>query len=352
MSTGTLLKSHRGNARQSRISFNTYFAISVALILLMVFGKEMGSVNNVFLISDKNVSSQRTSITSNEKLNLMTIPAAGNKDLTSTTSQARHDHIAVCFFGLVKNFSEVSHSVQNHIFNVLKSQNITYDIFAHTFNLTIYSNSHNKENTSKIVPHSLQHILSIGDNAILYEDVEAADRMFDLRELLKNGDPWGNKGLSLRMLVRQFYSLRRVTDLWQQSGRAYDFCLYLRPDLFFISDLDLPQMRPRLNESTIATPGWAKWRGLNDRLAFGVPSVMAAYGRRADALRDYVASGRRPHAEEFLGWYAASRGVANVDSAVRFYRWRVDGRPDEQDSLYFLMVERADKRKQEAARRK
>ena len=85
-------------------------------------------------------------------------------------------------------------------------------------------------------------------------------------------------------------------------------------------------MRPRLNESTIATPGWAKWRGLNDRLAFGVPSVMAAYGRRADALRDYVASGRRPHAEEFLGWYAASHGVANVDSEVLFYRWRANGR--------------------------
>ena len=113
----------------------------------------------------------------------------------------------------------------------------------------------------------------------------------------------------------------------------------------FISDLDLPQMRPRLNESTIATPGWAKWRGLNDRLAFGVPSVMAAYGRRTDALRDYVASGRRPHAEEFLGWYAASHGVANVDSEVLFYRWRANGRGEEQDRQMFLMMKSSSYRK-------
>ena len=129
------------------------------------------------------------------------------------SSQKKYDHIAICFFGLVKNFSHVSHSVQQHIFNVLNSQNITYDIFAHTFNLIIYSNSHNKENETKINPFSLKQILSLDDRSISYDDVETADRIFDLDELLKNGDPWGNNGLSLRYLVRQFYSLQKVTDL-------------------------------------------------------------------------------------------------------------------------------------------
>ena len=122
------------------------------------------------------------------------------------SSQKKYDHIAICFFGLVKNFSHVSHSVLN-------SQNITYDIFAHTFNLIIYSNSHNKENETKINPFSLKQILSLDDRSISYDDVETADRIFDFDELLKHGDPWGNNGLSLRYLVRQFYSLQKVTDL-------------------------------------------------------------------------------------------------------------------------------------------
>jgi hypothetical protein len=170
---------------------------------------------------------------------------------------------------------------------------------------------------------------------MLYDLPQAADAGVNLSALLAHGDPWpDNPRLSLRNLARQLHSLRRATGLWLASARArgpYRFVVCLRPDLRFLAPLDLPRLAPALRSSALATPGWARWGGLNDRLAFGGPAAMAAYGLRGAALPAYVAAGARPHAERFLAAHLAARGVAHVDSAVVFQRVRAGGRIEAKD---------------------
>ena len=174
--------------------------------------------------------------------------------------------------------------------------------------------------------------------ALAETGVDIADSAYNLTALLARGDPWpDNPRLSLRYYARQLHSLHRVTSLWEARAARYSWVLYLRPDLRFLSDLDLPRLRAFLHhapdQEAIATPGFAKWGGLNDRLAFGPPSAMLAYGRRGEALERYVAvTQRRPCAEAYLAHYLAGHGVTAVDSEVRFQRIRADGRPDRRDA--------------------
>jgi hypothetical protein len=255
--------------------------------------------------------------------------------------------IAICFFGQVKQYEHVAVSVQRHVFDVLTANGYSYDIYAHTYNQTTTTNPRNREHNLSINATSLQTILRLPATAMLYDRPEDADRLFNLSELLRNGDPWPeNPQTSLRNLGRQLHSLRRVTGLWQRTAvddddvarggghgvRRYDLVLYLRPDVRFLTDLDLPLLAPRLlaNALLLATPHWGRWGGFNDRLAFGAPAAAAVYGLRGGELQAHVAGGSKPHAERFLAASLAAHGVGDARSNVQFVRVRADGRPEEK----------------------
>jgi hypothetical protein len=240
------------------------------------------------------------------------------------------DIVAVCFFGQVKQFDHVASSIQKHIFNLLESENFAIEIYAHTYNQTSFTNPRNRENNTSIDPTSLGKYFSVNVSynvSVIFDDLAAADSSFDLKQLLKYGDPWPeNPIISARNMVRQLYSLRRVSQLWAPYAHRYKYCIYLRPDLHFTADLDMNRTRPRLDNGTISTPDFAQFGGLNDRFAIGTPAVMQIYGSRADQLLDYVLRlKRKPHAEAFLLHAMRSRGIRNIDSSVRFKRMRAGG---------------------------
>ena len=161
---------------------------------------------------------------------------------------------------------------------------------------------------------------------MLYDSVEAVDREVDYAALFSRGDPWpAGKGVSVRNVARQMRSAAGVTRLWLPRAAEYRLVVYLRPDVLFTGDMDLPRLAPRLSDSTIATPYWHKFGGLNDRFAFGNPRPMAAYGLRGAAIPAYMCLGHPPHTEALLLWYAGQLGLANVDSVTPFVRVRATG---------------------------
>lgn len=244
--------------------------------------------------------------------------------------------VCVCFYGLVKQYDMVAQSVKKHIFDVIKAANYTYDVYAHTYNITSVFNERNKEMGLSIDPTSLKRVLPRA--RVIYDTPEAADGSVSLDDLLVNGDPWPeNPRTSLRYYVRQLYSLRRLTELWAPKMNDYDYCIYLRPDVFFISDLDLFDKQQNLTRSALATPGWQQWTGRNDRFAYGVPSVMQIFGNRLNGLQDYVTSQRKqPHAEIFLGAYVKAMNLTSILSQTKFKRMRANGKLDARDTDFTL----------------
>jgi hypothetical protein len=252
---------------------------------------------------------------------------------STITSNDEGDRVAVCFFGQVKHYEQVAASQKKHVFDILQAANFSFDIFSHTYNQTDFRNPRNDvERACKIDPTSLQNNLSLPNSNVHYDSPATADQLHNIQNLARHGDPWPNNPLlSILYFTRQLYSLKQVTQLWTPATHKYRFVLYLRPDMLFLSPLDLPQNAPALNAATISTPDWHQYGGLNDRLAYGVPAAMAAYGTRGDSLKSYVDSGKMPHAETFLKHFLQSRGIATVGSRTKFQRVRADGHIDRRD---------------------
>ena len=287
------------------------------------------------LISAEGSARNYTGFNYSELAKLANIQPFGSLLNTNFSTTHKSGYVAVCFFGQVKKFEQVSASVKFHIFDVLSVNGYGYDVYAHTFNQSTFDNPRNSEYSVRIDPFSLQNLLSIPEFAVRYNRVREADSWMDIDFIAKNGDPWPKHNLlTLRYYIRQLFSLKRVTMLWLPSRAKYDFVLYLRPDVLFLTDLDLPKIGPRLDDATLVTPSFACWENLwNDRMAYGKPAVMARYGLRGDHLAEYVTAGKQPHAETFLGDHMISLNVTNVLSDTVFQRMRADGRIDRRDFL-------------------
>ena len=147
------------------------------------------------------------------------------------------------------------------------------------------------------------------------DDAEAVDKQLvdaNLNAWLQHGDAWdeGPQHQTMRNLLKQLYSLKAVTSMWESAATFYDLAIYLRSDVWFFNQLDIAELDEALHSPSnqIYTPAFHKWGGLNDRLAFGRPEAMIKYGNRLDAAMQY-AQHSSMHAERFLLHLAESAGL-------------------------------------------
>jgi hypothetical protein len=233
--------------------------------------------------------------------------------------------VAICFFGLVKDLKHTQASLTEHIFQPLKAQGYTCEIFAHTYEIERYSNSRNSEANLPIKPRSIEGLRSSDrKTTVVYDKPEEVDKLYPLDSYLRNGDPWpDNPRQSLKYFLRQIHSLDRVTALWKKRASEFDLAVYLRPDTSFYNHLTLI---PNLTLTQIVTPGFHLWGGYNDRFAYGRPGTMIKYGERGRFLNQYMTSTKqKPHAETYLKWYCTNQGLQNSLSPIRFTRIRANG---------------------------
>lgn len=229
--------------------------------------------------------------------------------------------IALCFFGQVKNINK--QQVKNLTDNVISPLLELYsamDIYIHTYNMRTFNNRRNKEyNVSIDVGASISLMISMlrqhhSPQRIFLKGVEISDphdadlSFRPLSYYLDHGDPWRNKGVSLFYLLRQYYSLDRVTKLWEDKMQStllnatyYDAMVYLRPDLIYYDRLPLPTPPKKrslhgtpltlFENNAIYAPHFARYnKGLNDRFAMGRPDVMQIYGHRMHDIDRYFAT--------------------------------------------------------------
>src|SRR5665647_531118 len=164
-------------------------------------------------------------------------------------------HIAICFFGLVKNIAHTQASLQTHIFDSLKAQGYTYELFAHTYNVSDFSNARNAEANLAVYPQSIQVLRGTTTPiTVRYTDPLEVDQLYPVAQYLRNGDPWPeNPQQSLKYFLRQLASLQAVTALWKRRNHCFNYVLYLRPDTLFLNSIIV---NPTLANSEIITPSF------------------------------------------------------------------------------------------------
>jgi hypothetical protein len=243
--------------------------------------------------------------------------------------------VAICFFGLMRSLHYTKQSLQTHIFDILREHDIAYDVFLHTYHLNAISNSRSREFNISLNNNEWKRLFplrsAIDENDVIESTV--VDPL--LPGLLRHGDPWRERGphTSMRNLIKQFHSLRRVTELWSNRTAEYQLVFYLRPDVWYFNDLNISDVWAALSvassesvaaSDSIYVPRFHSWGGVNDRFAFGSPRTMALYGSRIVDATNYSLS-KPMHPETFLSDLLAEHHIATNHTDILFERVRSNG---------------------------
>lgn len=234
--------------------------------------------------------------------------------------------VCICFFGLVqRSLKHTIESIETNIFNVLKDNNIEYDIYLHTYNAKISSSSRSKEYD---VPIDVDDYKLLNPRDYVIEDYDHFNNNFDFHEYRKYNDPWTNDYESFDNWIREMNSHWYVTKLWKSKKDSYDFCLYLRADLMYVTPLPLKHLIENINENKnqniIFTAPWGKHSGLNDFIAIGTCDSMIYWGERIRSLHEYMQK-IGANSELLVKYTVEKFNLKNIDLPMLFYRVRANG---------------------------
>ena len=215
---------------------------------------------------------------------------------------------ALVFFGQIKNVSpQQADAFVEKVLEPLLAAFPRVDVYFHSYKMSTMTNPRNGERnitidvggSTNFFLSKLRSVPGVWLKGIMFSEPEDADDSFwSVDYYLERGDPWDNKGVSMRNLLRQFYSLDRVTQLWWHRRHDYMAVVYTRPDLMFQTTLQFPMPIP---DKAILTPTFDRFNGLNDRFAMGSPEVMMIYGQRMRWIEPYFKQFQKSlHAESYL----------------------------------------------------
>jgi len=243
---------------------------------------------------------------------------------------SQNPNIAICFYGLCRSTNYTIESINKCIFEALKNLHFNYDVYLHTYKLsTPYTNLRNSEENI-MLDNDLYKLLNpnvykIDDQ----DDIKKTDSLM-FNKYRTNGDPWSNDFKSLDNLILGLYSLYQVTQLWKTSNKTYDYIIYIRPDVKFLTPLNISFFM-NLNNSNIALPNFDEYP-VNDRFAIGKPNVMLLYGERYLYAYEYSLLNKL-HAETFLQYLLKTNNVHIIKINFKFQRIRANGDNYDENKL-------------------
>jgi hypothetical protein len=239
--------------------------------------------------------------------------------------------VAVCFWGVNRALPHTVASIDKNIFGALEEHFVEYDVFFHTYSLLNVTSAWAEEN-GVAVPGAADELRRFQARKHLarYEVTNQDD--FDLMSDWKSYKvpQWGHRWTQdvILNVLRSTFSLHRVTALWQlevaERPRCYSQVLYVRPDLHYMTTLNVPQLLSA-GDYDFLTPNWGQYRGINDRLGAGGLKAARAFGSRS--LLAHAYGQRRPfHPESFARWSLDREGVNLGFFCLCGVRERSDGR--------------------------
>jgi hypothetical protein len=216
--------------------------------------------------------------------------------MTQTGTPSGEFRVALAFFGITRSLKLTIGSIRENLVAPARELAADVRLFGHFYDQDKIDNVRSEE-TGALDPEEYRLLQLDG---VEREPPDACLAQYDLPALQANGDPWGDGFVSLRNLVHQLHSLRRVTEMalaWRP-----DLVIFARPDLYYhdtvspdlteLADIDIP---------CVVVPDWSQWSGYNDRFAMAKgETAIRAYGMRIDRLGDYCRQGKQPHSERFL----------------------------------------------------
>lgn len=240
----------------------------------------------------------------------------------------REMKIGIAFFGLPRNTDRTFSSIEEHILQPASQFGDVVPCY-HFFNQAHVFNPRSNENTTLDQRQYLPFEQFCGE----LESPDSIAEQYGFAAIKTRGDFWQDNFHSLRNLLLQLHSLRRVTTRLEQFSP--DLVVFVRPDLRYHQSFE-PAMRAMValqNPNMVRLPFWQWAGGYNDRFAVCGRQAFPVYGKRIEQIESYLAAyPTRPlHAERLLMFALDKEKIAVRRLNVRATRVRVGGNEVEED---------------------
>ena len=234
----------------------------------------------------------------------------------------------VAFFGITRSLSYTIDAINE---NVLEPARATgpASVCCHFFSQNTIENNRTAE-SGALDPNEYR-LLEPDRIEFSEPDGFLAEVGFD--EIKSFGDHWHDEFRTVRNLLHQLYSLRRVTRLALEEGA--ETVLFCRPDLdYHDSFLPVLERLGDLTEPVILLPRWQRHKGgFNDRLSVCLgKEAIETYGNRLDDALPFCRElGVELHSERLIRYAVTKHRIRAAPLNIRASRVRSDGRVVNED---------------------
>lgn len=228
--------------------------------------------------------------------------------------------IAVAFFGLPRCSNVAMPSIEQKLFAHFPNGS-ELRCFYHFYQQTQVVNPRSGEN-GLLDESNYQPFMQYEG---LLEDPQDILKKLPLERLKLFGDIWKDDFNSLRNLLLQLHSLKKVTELVKAGSP--DVVLFVRPDLVFHDPIPAHvYLIAQEYSDSVFIPNWQWGSGVNDTFAVCGKGAFESYGTRLDEVFNYCQDKKEPlHSEHLLKYVLLKNKIDIFHLKVKASRVRIGG---------------------------
>jgi hypothetical protein len=235
-----------------------------------------------------------------------------------------HMKVAVGFFGITRSLKYTINSINENIFDVLKTNNIEYDVYIHTYNLTNYKNIRTGEKVNDDQIDNTEYNL-LNPDFIEIDKQETIKQKLNLLLYRSHVDPWGTNYNSVDNFILAQYSKLKLTKMIEEKNIKYDYVLFMRPDCLYINKLPIDSFL-LVDDSSVIIPNFHLYGRIpfNDRFCICNINTYKIYGGVFNVLLD-ISKSQPLHSETIIGELLTKKCLNIKKINFMFRRIRFDG---------------------------
>ena len=211
--------------------------------------------------------------------------------------------IAICYWGMTRSTKYVYTTHFSELFNELKSNNIEYEIFMHTWRV---------ENDQNIIWENVYDIpidyqeykllqpdfYKIEEQKLFTDQLNFSDYFYKELYDKYGGDThheWRPQLIMNHLCALE--SQKRVYQMVVDTGKHFNYVIFIRPDVQIINKLDISIFK---SDFDIIIPSYDHHEGLNDRFAIIPFNKASNYACRIDEIKDFRKNNGRIVSEKYV----------------------------------------------------
>jgi hypothetical protein len=210
---------------------------------------------------------------------------------------------AIIFWGLTRGLKHSIENLRSHLFDVLKENNIDYDIFIHTWYFK--GNYENKWHKIKSIKLDFEEYKLLNAKYVIVEDQDKVQENFNFKQYQSQGDYFKNNFQSFNYYILSLISQKKITEKFKEKKDEYDFVIFQRPDILYKKKFNINWLN-LINDNNIIVPIFGSSPGnncyeINDRWCLCNSDNAVKYGTILNHILDY-SKNNIVNAEIYLGW--------------------------------------------------